>query len=157
MTAKTQKKSKATRRKKPAPRRCGLCGATDNLTKTECCDQWICNDEDEYVLFSYARNSCYRNHRRFTLCGHHFENDHEGRWQDCEECRTDVELEMYVYYGTNEYNFEILKNPPKYEPTKCTKCQSVIVLSDGGYSYSKGGYVCYDCTTAESPEIFNHL
>ena len=34
------------------------CGATDNLTKTECCGQWICDDEDQYVLFSYAHNSC---------------------------------------------------------------------------------------------------
>ncbi len=38
--------------------RCGLCGKTKKLTKTECCDQWICDDEDKYVIFSYARNSC---------------------------------------------------------------------------------------------------
>jgi hypothetical protein len=36
---------------------CGLCGKTQNLTRTDCCDQWICDDEHEYVLFSYARNS----------------------------------------------------------------------------------------------------
>ena len=47
---------------------CGLRGATTNLTKTECCGNWICDDEDQYVLFSYARNSCYRNHDRYTLC-----------------------------------------------------------------------------------------
>ena len=41
--------------------RCGLCGKMANLTKTECCGRWICDDEDKYVLFSYARYSCHRN------------------------------------------------------------------------------------------------
>ena len=102
---------------KSARRCCGLCGATDNLTKTECCGQWICDDEDQYQLFSYARNSCSRNHRRYTLCGHHSTEGHEGRWQDCSKCREDIETEMYVYYGTNEYNFEKLPDPPAFEPT----------------------------------------
>ncbi len=31
--------------------------------------------------------------------------------------RESFETEMYVYYGTNEYNFEVLENPPEYEPT----------------------------------------
>ena len=51
----------------PAQPRCGLCGATDNLTRTECCGNGICDDADQYVLFSFARSSCYRNHDRFTL------------------------------------------------------------------------------------------
>jgi hypothetical protein len=37
--------------------RCGLCGKRGGLIQTECCGQWICDDEDNYVLFSYARNS----------------------------------------------------------------------------------------------------
>ena len=49
--------------------KCGLCGKKKNLVRAECCGQWICNDEDKYVLFSYAENSCHRNHRRMTLCG----------------------------------------------------------------------------------------
>src|ERR1039458_3867900 len=40
--------------------RCGLCGKKGKLTRTECCGQWICDDEDNYVVFSYARNSCHR-------------------------------------------------------------------------------------------------
>ena len=51
--------------------RCGLCGKTKNLTKMECCGNWICDDEHKYVMFSYARNSCHRNHLRYTLCGYH--------------------------------------------------------------------------------------
>jgi hypothetical protein len=128
---------------------CGLCGATDNLTKTECCGQWICDDEDQYVLFSYARTSCSRNHRRFTLCGHHCTEGHEGRWQDCTKCRDEIETEMYVYYGTNEYNFEKLPNPPAFEPTCCSQCGKAIDLGGGGYSRSGKGYTCMDCLSPE--------
>ena len=135
-------------------RQCGLCGSTKNLTRTECCGRWICNDEDQYVLFSYARNSCSRNHRRFTLCGGHFAEGHEGQWQDCPKCRESFETEMYVYYGTNEYNFETLPNPPSYEPTRCSKCGTVINLGDGGYSRHRGEYVCMGCL---SPEVKQFL
>jgi transposase len=53
---------------------------------------------------------------------------------------------MYVYYGTNEYNFEKLENPPEYEPTTCSKCGTVIVLSGGGYSTRGDEYFCEECT-----------
>lgn len=125
---------------------CGLCGATKKLTKTECCDHWICDDEDQYVIFSYDRNSCYRNHRRYTLCGSHFAEEHEGRWQDCAKCRDGFEPEMVAYYGTNEYNFEKLENPPAYKPTKCMKCRKVIKLGEGGYSMKGASYFCMRCT-----------
>lgn len=126
--------------------RCGLCGKTTKLTRTPCCGQWICNDEDSYVLFSYARNSCYRNHRRFTLCGTHHSEGHPGDWKDCPKCPRDTETEMYVYFGTNEYNFEKLPNPPAYKPTRCGGCGAVIKLSEGGYSVSKEGYRCAKCS-----------
>ncbi len=126
--------------------RCGLCGKTKNLTKTECCGNWICDDEHNYQLFSYARNSCSRNHRRYTLCGYHFNEGHQGNWKDCPKCRESFETEMYVYYGTNEYNFEVLPNPPAYDPTKCSDCGKVIVLGDGGYSTRGDDYWCDRCT-----------
>ena len=126
-------------------KRCFICGKKTKLTKTECCNQWICDDEDKYVLFSFSRNSCSRNHRRFTLCGFHHTEEHKGDWQTCKECKDDTELEMYVYYGTNEYNFEKLKNPPKFKPTYCIKCRKVIKLMDGGYASSKDGYICINC------------
>jgi len=37
------------------PRRFGLCAKTQNLTKTECCNEWICNDEanhQRHILYS---------------------------------------------------------------------------------------------------------
>jgi len=129
--------------------RCGLCGKTRNLTRTECCGNWICDDEHKYVLFSYAHNSCSRNHRRYTLCGFHHVEGHEGDWKDCPECRGSFETEMYVWYGTNEFNFEKLLNPPAYEPTHCSKCGAVIILADGGYSQLGDKYKCGRCTEAE--------
>jgi hypothetical protein len=143
---KTQKELKKKETKKPtgAPR-CGLCGKSKKLTKTECCNQWICDDEDQYVLFSYATNSCHRNHRRYTLCGYHYNEGHSGDWKTCPKCKADFETEMYVYYGTNEYNFEKLENPPDYEPTRCSKCNSIIILGEGGYSVQGGKYFCAKC------------
>jgi ribosomal protein L32 len=145
-TKKRKKRLAEKQRKLSNKPKCGLCGATANLTKTECCSNWICDDEDQYVLFSYARNSCYRNHTRQTLCGFHYNEGHAGDWQSCGECRDNIETEMYVYYGTNEYNFEKLENPPDYEPTRCSKCNAMIVLSEGGYSSTGDGYLCADCT-----------
>jgi len=152
-------KHKATKAKKP-PKRidaisafsdvsakagCGLCHKTAKLMLTECCKQWICDDEENYVMFSYERNSCSRNHRRYTLCGHHHSEQHAGDWRSCEACRQEFPTEMYVYYGTNEYNFETLKNPPKFEPTRCGKCNNVIRLGYEGYTLSQGNYICAAC------------
>jgi len=123
------------------------------LTKTECCDQWICDDEDQYVLFSYARNSCHRNHGRYTLCGYHFVEGHPGEWKDCPQCREAFETEMYVWYGTNEYNFEKLENPPEYESTKCSQCGKVIVLGEEGYSIKGDEYRCEKCTGFAFPDL----
>jgi hypothetical protein len=134
--------------------RCGLCGKTGRLTKTECCGQWICDDEDQYVLFSFARNSCHRNHSRYTLCSYHYNEGHTGKWQECPKCRKSFETEMYVWYGTNEYNFEKLPNPPAYKPTKCAKCKKVIRLGEDGYSVKGKEYLCEDCSNREFAKLF---
>lgn len=126
--------------------RCGLCGKTTKLTKTECCGNWVCDDERNYVMFSYARNSCFRNHSRYTLCGLHFNEEHKGDWKECTKCRDAFEPEMYAYYGTNEYNFEVLPNPPAYEPTKCAECGKVIALGVDGHSMQGDQYWCETCT-----------
>lgn len=125
--------------------KCGLCGKSERLTKTECCNQWICDDEDEYILFSYARNSCHRNHSRYTLCSYHYNEGHEGDWRECEECEEGFETEMYVWYGTNEYNFLKLKEVPKYKPTRCVQCKRIIKLAEDGYVMAGGKYSCIRC------------
>lgn len=124
---------------------CGLCGNTKRLTKAECCGNWICDDEGDYVVFSYARNSCYRNHTRYTLCGSHHAEEHKGRWTMCGECRGNFETEMYVWYATNDYNFEKLADPPAYEPTHCIDCKRVIRLGEDGYMQGSDGYRCEPC------------
>lgn len=125
--------------------RCGLCGKTSRLQKTDCCGNWICDDEGDYVLFSYARNSCSRNHARFTLCGSHRAERHKGAWAECAVCRASFQTEMYVYYGTNEYNFVKLQNPPAFEPTLCTRCRVRINLGEDGYSRLGDEFWCEAC------------
>jgi hypothetical protein len=136
-------------------RRCGLCGSTTKpLTRTPCCGNWICDDEDNYVLFSFAHNSCHRNHDRYTLCSGHFNERHPGRWQDCKKCRAMFETEMYVWYGTNEYNFEKLENPPAFEPTHCDTCGRVIHLGTDGYMvHPNGKYSCESCGDKQMRQI----
>lgn len=131
-------------------RRCGLCGKRKNLTRTECCGNWICDDADEYVAFSYARNSCYRNHDNYTVCSSHHHEDHDGDWEDCKACIESQPTELYVYRGTNEYNFRILKNPPNFEPTLCSQCAQTISLIDGGYMIKGKAYVCENCSDLPS-------
>jgi hypothetical protein len=147
-TTRTSKRKSNPRRRTEGPR-CGLCGKTANLTRTDCCGNWICDDEDEYVLFSFARNSCHRNHSRYTLCAVHFNEGHTGDWKTCKKCRTGYETEMYVWYATNEHNFEKLESPPAYEPTKCSTCGKVIRLSEGGYSMTTDGYFCTKCSNRQ--------
>lgn len=153
---KTEGKSGATRAKSSggrAGRRCGLCGKTSKLTKTACCDQWICDDQGSYRLFSYARNSCSRNHERYTLCGFHYNEEHAGDWRECSKCRKAFDTEIYVYYGTNEYNSVKLENPPEFEPTLCAKCSKRIVLGDGGYVRNSEGFYCMGCIGAAVPRV----
>lgn len=129
--------------------KCGLCGKKRNLIKTECCGHWICDDEHKYVAFSYATNSCSRNHRRYTLCAYHYAEGHEGPWLKCDKCRDSFETEMYVYYGTNEFNFEKIENPPAYKPTLCSKCGATIRIGTDGFSIKGGKYWCQECTEKE--------
>jgi hypothetical protein len=126
-------------------KKCGLCGSRNRLIKTACCNNWICDDEDKYVLFSYDNNSCHRNHKNGTLCGIHHEEGHAEKWQDCVECKKMYSVEMYVYFATSGYNFEQLKNPPSYAPIKCYKCSKVIHLGDEDCTITNKGYICVRC------------
>ncbi|MBO0859152.1 MAG: hypothetical protein J2P21_11880 [Chloracidobacterium sp.] len=134
---------------------CGLCGKTGNLTKTPCCNNWICDDEDEYVIFSYARNSCFRNHTRYTLCAYHHNEEHKGDWRECKKCKADFKAELYAHYGTNEYNFVRLENPPEFESTRCANCNEVISLTEDGYSMRGGEYICMRCSGIDFSKLLS--
>lgn len=101
--------------------KCGLCGKSKKLTKTPCCNNWVCDDAHTYVPFSYARNSCYRNHDRYTLCSYHFKEEHKGIWQNCETCKNEFDTINYTDFGTGACNFEELPNPEKIS-VSCTNC-----------------------------------
>ena len=152
-----KEKTKVSKKAENKPK-CGLCGKSRKaLTKTDCCDNWICDDWSDYQMFSYARNSCSRNHERYTLCGSHFNEEHKGDWQECQKCRDSFETEMYVYYGTNEYNFVKLANPPEFEPTRCAGCSRVIDLGNDGYMQSNEGYFCGKCSDKKFRERMKNL
>lgn len=119
---------------------CGLCGDSEKLIKTPCCNHWVCDDEHTYVLFSYSTNSCYRNHDRYTLCATHFREGHAGKWQECKACKDDYPIENYADFATNDFNFEKLKNPPKVT-IKCVNCSfKSNTVQDFSCQTSKGWY-----------------
>lgn len=97
------------------------------------------------MLFSYARNSCSRNHQRYTPCGYHFAEQHEGSWQSCVTCREAFATEMYVWYGTNDYNFAKLENPPRFRPTLCAGCCRRVRLGVDAYMLEQRKYWCEQC------------
>lgn len=130
------------KQKKLSKPQCGLCGSTTKkLTKTQCCDNWICDDTDLYVIFSYARNSCYRNHDHYTLCAYHSHEEHKGQWQGCKKCKDNFELPYYVDMGTNEYNFTVLENPEKYTVT-CVNCGFTSDSLDKFACQTSKGHYC---------------
>ncbi len=135
------KKPKAEPKVKELKPKCGLCNSSKKkLTKTPCCDNWICDDTEDYQLFSYARNSCYRNHDRYTLCSSHYHEKHKGIWQNCKECKSSFALPDHVEMGTNDYNFERLENPEEYTIT-CVNCGfSSHSMNDFPFQTSKGYY-----------------
>lgn len=64
--------------------------------------------------------------------------------------------EMYVWYGTNEYNFEKLDNPPSYEPTRCAVCGKVIKLGIDEHSQLGDEYRCGRCMNRQPVRRLAH-
>ncbi len=60
---------------------------------------------------------------------------------------------MYVWYGTNEYNFEKLENPPAFEPIHCAECQCIIHLGEDGHVWSNDKYYCARCAAKQFPDV----
>lgn len=105
-------------------------------------------------MFSCARNSCYRNHDRYTLCAYHKNNEHNGEWQNCEKCKKDIDTEMYVWYGTNDYNLEKLKDPFKFKPTQSSQCGIIIKRGyEGCTGLPNGKFLCDTCGTSQFTEL----
>jgi hypothetical protein len=148
----TAKQTSASRSAQP---RCGLCGKAGKLVRSDCCGNWVCDDKHDYGLFSYPSRSCHRNHMNYTLCGYHYSEGHKGDWKDCEECRNSFAIEKYVWYGTNEYNFEKLPNPPSCEPPRCSKCGNVITFGVDGFTQNGDEYLCEACAGKQLDSILH--
>ncbi len=131
--------------RKNGPKTCGICGSKGPLTKTSCCDELICDDIKNDQGVPVEQSECRRNHEKYTLCHHHYRNEHEGDWKECKECRDSFDTEMYVYYGTNEYNVEVLDDPPDYAPTECAECGTVVDRSRDAHQMTQDGILCADC------------
>lgn len=73
---------------------CRFCGdETSPLIKTRCCEQWICCDTS-YLSFQ-GGGHCQDEHETYSLCHFHYNEKHQGHWQECEECRR--------YFGEKEF------------------------------------------------------
>ncbi|VDC06978.1 unnamed protein product [Peniophora sp. CBMAI 1063] len=133
---------------------CGLCGKSDGpLTKTECCGETICDDYDKYVMFTYSRDSCRRNHDRYTLCMLHKNEGHKSSdWKTCIQCRYGIDdIENYVWFGTNQFNFETLPHPPAFPHKFCDTCHKPVKQNTMDYSRSRnGGVTCGPCVDGAS-------
>ncbi len=131
--------------------KCGLCGKTDHLTKTPCCDHWICDVVDD-ELEGKKQSLCYRNHDRYTICAAHYEAGHKGTWKNCQECRDNFLRSDYIEFSTNDYNFEKLQVPDEWKIAICSICNGDIQLGKELYrmhSSSQEGdkmvYICQRC------------
>eukprot|EP01029_Cantina_marsupialis_P004276 TRINITY_DN1430_c0_g4_i1.p1 TRINITY_DN1430_c0_g4~~TRINITY_DN1430_c0_g4_i1.p1 ORF type:complete len:263 (-),score=43.21 TRINITY_DN1430_c0_g4_i1:210-998(-) len=129
---------------------CIICGSKRNLTLTECCGMPVCDNEDEYVMFSYSREFCIRNHSRYTLCGFHATEGHDGDWRECSKCFDDLRGEAISWYGTNGWNCtpmlekDIKKDDMLSE--KCVHCGGRIMTGFEGHSSSRDGISCETCS-----------
>ncbi|GAQ84877.1 hypothetical protein KFL_002100070 [Klebsormidium nitens] len=135
-------------------KKCGLCGNRERpLTKTKCCNHWICDDAREYQLFSYDKNCCYRNHKRYTLCASHHDEGHGGDWRTCQTCK-DYFQDPWEWWwrGRNfddfrsQYNFEVLPDTiPKPPMPRCSDCNRGIDTRLEAHSLGRTGILCTGC------------
>jgi hypothetical protein len=73
-----------------------------------------------YIPSTFLKNSCRRNHDKYTLCGQHFREKHIGDWKKCKICKNQNSDVDYTNLSTNNFNFEKL-NIQKKE-IKCANC-----------------------------------
>lgn len=135
-------------------RMCGLCRARKPPFKyTECCRRVVCADEGNYVLMSYGRNSCSRNHNRYTNCSNHNQAGHAGRWQDCAACKNGYDEYDWWTFGSNPpdlaacCNFpdDVLQGPRPSLPL-CSGCRRPVDTATEAHSFGATGLCCMACT-----------
>ncbi|RKZ93009.1 MAG: hypothetical protein DRQ43_08505 [Gammaproteobacteria bacterium] len=100
----TQNRMEAT----PIPGKCcAFCGNKRTpLVMTPCCQQLICCDTS-YVSYR-GGGYCHFEHENGSICHFHYNEKHQGNWQDCEECRD--------FFGEYEFKYRVedWTNTPYY-------------------------------------------
>lgn len=104
-------------------------------------------------MFSYSRDFCMRSHGRYTLCGFHHGNCRDGEtadWRTCAGCRGNFELQDYLWYGLNPYNFYPLLSTDVPRHGLCSKCgvcgKSFLSGEEGSSRSHKAGAWVTSCT-----------
>jgi len=120
-------------------------------------------------MFSYSRDFCMRSHRRYTMCGFHYNERHRGLdWRQCPACKDMNKSDPS--YSENGYNvtprldrpkgecmcvrarggaqqLTACARAPRYSTVKCAKCPNRIYTAQEGYSNSaQGGITCTRCS-----------
>ena len=88
---------------KPIPgEHCRFCGDESvPLVKTRCCEQWSCCDTD-YISIR-GGGYCQFEHENYSACHFHYNENHQGSWRECEECRN--------FFGEKQYKEELNFKP----------------------------------------------
>jgi len=93
--------------KKVKGEHCRFCGdGSAALVKTECCDEWICCDTS-YISFR-GGGFCQDEHERYSICHFHYNEKHQGKCKDCEECHIFFKEEYGDMYPG-------MRNEPKFK------------------------------------------
>lgn len=144
-----------------APLACFVCGATPdevNIGFTECCNVPVCDNEEEYEMFSFSRDHCMRSHSRYTACAFHFNEGHTSNdWRTCGQCKNNFEQDGAArsWFSTNGFcvtpGLETSLPQGSYITQPCSKCNGRITPGHDtvSYSFSDGSAPaaqCGDCS-----------
>ncbi len=82
---------------------CRFCGDKSSpLVKLRCCDRWVCCD----TAFVSIRGGgyCQFQHEHYSICHFHYNEGHQGRWQECKECRDFLGEEQFKLESKDSIN-----------------------------------------------------
>jgi hypothetical protein len=83
---------------------CRFCSdAKAPLVQTPCCQQWSCCDT-AFMSFR-GGGRCQVEHERFSLCYSHYQDQHGGPWESCQQCRDFWSPQDYKSYAENPINW----------------------------------------------------
>jgi len=131
---------------------CGAGGSEVKLGRTDCCNLPVCDNEEEYQMFSYSRDFCKRSHSRYTSCGFHHNNRHAGDWRECTKCDDELPQDtsgVRSWYSTNGFNvtpaLERCLTQGSYLTKPCSGCKGRIMPGHDGEIFAYGKTYCARC------------